>query len=211
MAYEPGQPERDAAVERQETEQPRREGLTGHPARAERPARGGSAGRADRREPAPTERIPKLRGPAGGPVKQQDPADGTVRDLDPADTSVRPQDPAGHERQDPAGHERRDPAGHVAERDPADGGRLIPSAERDKLGLRLQQAVNGFVDAPRSAVEQADRIFEETAARVTETLNERGGSLRTAWNHGSDQESATEELRLALRTYREVTERLLKL
>ncbi|MEV0095151.1 hypothetical protein [Streptomyces sp. NPDC050738] len=93
----------------------------------------------------------------------------------------------------------------------ADGAEpLIPVSEREKLSHRLQQAVNGFVDGPHHAVEEADRVFEETVKRVTDTLTERCGTLRTAWN-GQEHESATEELRVALRTYREVTERLLEL
>lgn len=87
---------------------------------------------------------------------------------------------------------------------------LMPVSERDKLHDRLQQAVNGFVDGPRHAVEEADRVFEETVTRVTDSLSERHGSIRTAWK-GQDHEAETEDMRVALRTYREVTERLLEL
>jgi hypothetical protein len=90
---------------------------------------------------------------------------------------------------------------------------LIPVGEREKLSHRLHEAVSGFVDGPRHAVEEADRVFEETVTRVTDTLTERRTALRTAWSGREDEDhaSATEELRVALRTYREVTERLLEL
>ncbi|MGW7051341.1 hypothetical protein [Streptomyces sp. NPDC054887] len=87
---------------------------------------------------------------------------------------------------------------------------LIPHGERDKLALRLQQAVNTFVDGPRRAVEEADGVFEEAARLLTDAVAERRGSLRSAWS-GKDHEAETEELRVALRTYREATERLLRM
>ncbi|GAA1512261.1 hypothetical protein GCM10009730_16290 [Streptomyces albidochromogenes] len=87
---------------------------------------------------------------------------------------------------------------------------LFPQGERDKLALRLQQAVNTFVDGPRRAVEEADGVFEEASRRLTEAAAERRGSLRSAWA-GKDREAETEELRVALRTYREMTERLLRM
>ncbi|MEU5592474.1 hypothetical protein [Streptomyces sp. NPDC020298] len=91
---------------------------------------------------------------------------------------------------------------------------LVPHEETDKLGLRLQQAVSGFVDEPRGAVEEADRVMEEIAARFTEAVTQRRRTLRGSWQstdgkHGSTAD--TEQLRLALRDYRELAERLLHL
>ncbi|MFJ2746031.1 hypothetical protein ACIO3O_40950 [Streptomyces sp. NPDC087440] len=93
---------------------------------------------------------------------------------------------------------------------PGAGAQLLPHGERDKLGLRLQQAVNQFVDEPRRAVEEADHVLEETVRHLTETLAEHRRSLRGGWE-SRDQGTETEELRVALRKYREVTERLLQI
>lgn len=103
-------------------------------------------------------------------------------------------------------------AGHTAGAGHSGGSgvQLLPHGERDKLGLRLQQAVNQFVDEPRRAVEEADHVLEETTRHLAETLAEQHRSLRGAWQ-SKDRESETEELRVALRKYREVTERLLQL
>lgn len=90
------------------------------------------------------------------------------------------------------------------------GSQLLPHGERDKLGLRLQQAVNQFVDEPRRAVEEADHVLEEAARHIADTLAEHRRSLRGSWE-SKDRETETEELRVALRKYREVTERLLQL
>ncbi|GAA3489705.1 MULTISPECIES: hypothetical protein [Streptomyces] len=137
------------------------------------------------------------------------PGDGREQHL----TSSSAQDPA-HSAD--AGH--RPDGGRLADgRDtghrtgqPGAGAQLLPHGERDKLGLRLQQAVNQFVDEPRRAVEEADHVLEETVRHLTETLAEHRRSLRGGWDsreHGAE----TEDLRVALRKYREVTERLLQI
>ncbi|MGW2723735.1 hypothetical protein [Streptomyces sp. NPDC001492] len=84
-------------------------------------------------------------------------------------------------------------------------GRLLPQDECDKLDLRLRQAVSGFVDGPRDSVEEADHVVEEIAGRFTEALTRRRRTLRMSWQDGED----TEQLRLALRDYRNLAERLL--
>ncbi|MEU7579028.1 hypothetical protein AB0B50_15655 [Streptomyces sp. NPDC041068] len=120
---------------------------------------------------------------------------------------------------------------------PAHTTALFPATERDKLTLRLQNAVNGFVDGPRDAVEDADRILEETITGLTRTLTERRRTLRTSWeslpSEGRPEGTSegipgsgaptpegtpaktptadTEQLRLALRDYRETAEHLLRM
>ena len=91
---------------------------------------------------------------------------------------------------------------------PATGnGNLLPHDESDKFNLRLQHAVTGFVDEPRSAVEEAAHVLEEVADRLTQAVTKRRDTLNSSWeSKGSDD---TEQLRLALRDYRELTERLL--
>ncbi|MET7487326.1 hypothetical protein [Streptomyces sp. NPDC005538] len=86
-------------------------------------------------------------------------------------------------------------------------GSLLPHDESDKFNLRLQHAVTGFVDEPRSAVEEADHVLEEVAARFTEAVTKRRATLHGTWEAKGSED--TEQLRLALRDYRELTERLL--
>jgi hypothetical protein len=96
--------------------------------------------------------------------------------------------------------------------------RLLPKGETEKLTQRLQEALNTFVDEPRRSVEEAASVLEDAAEHLTSALSERHRSLRAGWDgnstadkSGSAGSSDTEDLRLALQTYREVTERLLKL
>ncbi|GGL67590.1 hypothetical protein GCM10010129_08700 [Streptomyces fumigatiscleroticus] len=99
----------------------------------------------------------------------------------------------------------------------AHGTRLVPHEESDKLGMHLQHAVAGFVDEPRAAVEEADRVLEEIASRFTEAVTRRRRTLRMSWQSGDAGDGRpggsadTEQLRLALRDYRELADRLLHL
>jgi hypothetical protein len=92
---------------------------------------------------------------------------------------------------------------------------LLPPEECDEFGARLRDAVTGFVDGPRDAVEEADRAVEELAGRFTEALTRRRRTLRSAWQDGEAGKAAavadTERLRLALRDYRELADRLIRL
>ncbi|MFH0522226.1 hypothetical protein ACHBTE_34340 [Streptomyces sp. M41] len=101
----------------------------------------------------------------------------------------------------------------------ADGGRagvpFVSHDESDTFELKLQHAVATFVDRPRAAVEEADHVLEELAARFTEAVTQRRRTLRGTWQSADRAEGATEssadteQLRLALRDYRELAERLL--
>ncbi|MGW4021905.1 hypothetical protein [Streptomyces sp. NPDC005009] len=100
---------------------------------------------------------------------------------------------------------------HDADRTPA--ARLLRLDDTDKLTAQLQHAVAGFVDAPRDAVREADRALEELTARFTDAVTERRRTLRRSWQTDGAETSGTatdtEQLRLALRDYRELAERLL--
>ncbi|MCG3042186.1 hypothetical protein ACLIYM_07000 [Streptomyces fenghuangensis] len=102
-----------------------------------------------------------------------------------------------------------DADGHRPEGGDAGTGLLTPQ-ERERFGRRLHEAVTGFVDGPRRSVEEADAVFEEISRRITELLTERHRRLREPW-HGEDSAERTEDLRRALREYRDAADRLLRL
>jgi hypothetical protein len=114
----------------------------------------------------------------------------------------------------PAGHEAA-ARGEGSPREGSQRGRLLPHDECDKLSLRLQHAVAGFVDGPRASVEEADHVMEEVASQVTDALTRRRRTLRHSWQQDGEDKNAhagdTEQLRLALRDYRELADRLLHL
>ncbi|MFJ8645006.1 hypothetical protein ACIRNI_02580 [Streptomyces sp. NPDC093546] len=110
---------------------------------------------------------------------------------------------------------------------------LLDDSERDALARRVQHAVNGFVDDPRRAVEEAAGAMEEAAEHLTRALTEQRNRLRTTWDGDGDGGATgpagaagmagttgagspagtvdTEQLRVTLRTYRDLTDRLLRL
>ncbi|MFJ4470820.1 hypothetical protein ACIP2X_25520 [Streptomyces sp. NPDC089424] len=117
-------------------------------------------------------------------------------------------------------HDARATAAEAPARPPADPAAptsrlapLLPGEESAKFELRLQQAMASFVDGPRAAIEEADHVLEEIAARFTEAVTQRRRTLRRSWESSDEATPATsdtEQLRLALRDYRELAERLLR-
>ncbi|SER12811.1 hypothetical protein SAMN04487983_1011132 [Streptomyces sp. yr375] len=107
--------------------------------------------------------------------------------------------------QQPAGQTRGPAARRTTGPEP-----LLPSAERDKVLLRLRHALNTFADTPREALEEAEGAYDEATAQLVNALAERRSLLRAGWDE-QDPESQSEELRHALRQYREITQRLLQL
>jgi hypothetical protein len=74
----------------------------------------------------------------------------------------------------------------------------------------MERAVGGFVDDPRRAVKEADAVLEDAAGRLARLLEERRQALRESWHADDDHVRAgTEELRVALTHYRDMTRQLL--
>ncbi|MFJ8659412.1 hypothetical protein [Streptomyces sp. NPDC093795] len=93
------------------------------------------------------------------------------------------------------------------------GTQLLGDVERDVLGQRLHHALAGFVDSPHDSVAEAAEILAEAEQQLIAALKDRREALRAGWQPAGDaggRGADTEQLRLTLRTYREVTERLLR-
>jgi hypothetical protein len=87
-----------------------------------------------------------------------------------------------------------------------------PAAEGPPLGSLDVAAIRnrfidiqaGFVDEPRQAVEEAGRFVDDLVQQVADALRQQRGQL-------AGPEGSTEDLRLALRAYRQFVDRLLGL
>lgn len=101
------------------------------------------------------------------------------------------------------------PAGPAPAPAPRSGPETDPVAEIDRLGRRMDRAVGGFVDDPRRAVRDADAVLEDTVERLTRLLAERRRELRDSWHAEDGGAAGTEELRIALTRYRDITRHLL--
>jgi hypothetical protein len=81
----------------------------------------------------------------------------------------------------------------------------VPAAlDAESIRNRFLDIQAGFVDEPRQAVEEAGRFVEELAQQVIDALQAQRGQLQVPV-----AEASTEDLRLALRSYRQFVDRLL--
>jgi hypothetical protein len=81
---------------------------------------------------------------------------------------------------------------------------LVGSLDADGIRSRFLDIQAGFVDEPRQAVEEAGRFVDDLLRQVADALQQQRGQLA-----GATEEASTEDLRLALRAYRQFVDRLL--
>jgi hypothetical protein len=84
---------------------------------------------------------------------------------------------------------------------------LFAETEISDLRARWSNVQAGFVDEPRHAVEDADKLVATVMERLAQSFANERSSLERQWSSG-DQVS-TEDLRIALQRYRSFFDRLL--
>jgi len=83
---------------------------------------------------------------------------------------------------------------------------LVPTTEGVDFKARWDVIQQGFVDDPRTAVTDADKLVGDVLDRLSTTFDEQHRTLEGQWSNG---EPDTEDLRSALQRYRAFFERLL--
>jgi hypothetical protein len=83
---------------------------------------------------------------------------------------------------------------------------LVPTTESVDFKARWDVIQQGFVDDPRTAVTDADKLVGDVLDRLSTTFDEQHRTLEGQWSNG---EPDTEALRSALQRYRAFFERLL--
>ena len=91
--------------------------------------------------------------------------------------------------------------------DPSTEESLFGNDKLSDLRSRWDHVQSGFVDDPRECVQQADGIVSDVVDQLTTGFSEVRSRLEAQWARG--EEASTEDLRLALKRYREFFERLL--
>jgi hypothetical protein len=86
---------------------------------------------------------------------------------------------------------------------------LFPNTELSDFRKGWDDIQTGFVDEPRSSVEQADRLVASAMKRLAEVFAEERSRLEKQWDRGGDV--STEDLRMALKRYRSFFHRLLSI
>jgi hypothetical protein len=79
----------------------------------------------------------------------------------------------------------------------------------DPSGLRSRwdEVQAAFVDDPKECVQKADTLVSEVVEQLTNGFSEARARLEAQWGRG--EEASTEDLRLALKRYRDFFQRLL--
>ena len=85
---------------------------------------------------------------------------------------------------------------------------LVPTDASVDFKARWDVIQQGFVDDPRAAVTDADKLVSDVLQRLSETFDQQHQGLESQWANG---EPSTEDLRGALQRYRAFFERLLTL
>ncbi len=74
---------------------------------------------------------------------------------------------------------------------------------------RWRDIQTGFVDEPRSAVEQADQLVAQLMQKLAQSFSEQRSTLEKQWE--ASEKVSTEELRVGFTRYRSFFERLLSI
>lgn len=84
---------------------------------------------------------------------------------------------------------------------------LFSSSEADRYRDQWTNVQSEFVDQPREAVEQADRLIADLMQSLAAQFSDTRTGLESQWNDNDDV--STEDLRVAMTRYRSFFERLL--
>jgi hypothetical protein len=101
----------------------------------------------------------------------------------------------------------------VKRTEPATAGRaateiLLPAQRRDELKAAWVEVQSSFIDEPADAVRRADGLVKDVLKAVSERFEAGRRDLENEWSRGGEAAS-TESLRLAIRRYRTLFDRLL--
>jgi hypothetical protein len=84
---------------------------------------------------------------------------------------------------------------------------LFADGELSDLRSRWTEVQSAFVDDPRECVQKADGLVADVFDKLTSGFSHARSQLEEQWDRG--EEVSTEDLRIALKRYREFFERLL--
>jgi hypothetical protein len=84
---------------------------------------------------------------------------------------------------------------------------LFADSELTDMRSRWVEVQSAFVDDPRDCVQKADSLVADVVDKLTTSFSGARAHLEEQWSRG--EEVSTEDLRIALKRYREFFERLL--
>jgi hypothetical protein len=127
---------------------------------------------------------------------------------DPVETGDRVPEPVAEPGWDTTQPEERpETTPSVQPASDAGAGPLLAPGDAEGFRAHWTDVQNGFVDSPRKAVEEADRLVAELMQHLARTFADERGKLEHQWDRGDDV--STDDLRTAFQRYRSFFERLL--
>ena len=106
-----------------------------------------------------------------------------------------------------AANRHRDDDGETASTRQAAETALFDGVDLEDFRGKWDNVQAGFVDDPKRCVEQADGLVSAVVEQLSSGLAEARSRLEQQWSRGED--ASTEDLRVALKRYREFFDRLL--
>jgi len=88
-------------------------------------------------------------------------------------------------------------------------GVFLPKTQMEELRSQWTRIQTSFVDEPRKAVEDADKLVASAIKQIEEVFFARRANLEKQWSRGD--EVSTENLRVSLQHYRDFFDRLLSI
>jgi len=104
--------------------------------------------------------------------------------------------------------EQRQPSRTMDHQLTGQNGGLIGGQEMDRYTGQWTSIQAAFVDEPKKAVEQADKLVEEVIQNLSRTFANERQKLEGQWSRGDSV--STEDLRVALQRYRQFFQSLLR-
>jgi hypothetical protein len=95
----------------------------------------------------------------------------------------------------------------TAQAEPSSDRSLFAADDLSGLRSRWDDLQAGFVDDPKDCVQKADALVADVVEQLTTGFSEARSRLEAQWARG--EEASTEDLRQALKRYREFFQRLL--
>ena len=137
------------------------------------------------------------------------PAERDLREVEHPDKPkpVRSETAEPNYRTNPSAPTTARPVGAPPKHEDATATPLFSDSDVADLRSRWSNVQTGFVDEPRRAVEEADKLVAAVMQRLGEGFANERASLEKAWDRGDN--ISTEDLRVALRRYRSFFDRLL--
>jgi hypothetical protein len=99
------------------------------------------------------------------------------------------------------------PSGTAAEAEGSTDRSLFADNDLSGLRSRWDDVQAGFVDDPKDCVQKADALVADVVERLTAGFSDARARLEAQWARGED--ASTEDLRQALKRYRDFFQRLL--